>query len=173
MLPQVFAAGTFSWAIASNRDTQLNPWINDEFNHLGGGVALGLRQDLAIPLLLSQAEKARAEGETLRRQREGLGHLVEQQVEAAVAEVQAARERLSAASAAVSSARSWFRSAGLDFEAGVGEPKDLLDAYAAYIEVQVDQQQSAYDLVVARAKLDQAAGEVPRVGPNPCGPGTP
>jgi len=168
MRPQIFAAGTFSWAYAPNRTPQFNPWINDEFNHLGGGLALGLRQDLAFPLLQSQLAKARAEGETLRRQRDGLAHLVGQQVEAAVAEVQAARERMGAATAAVSSARSWFRSAGLDFEAGVGEPKDLLDAYAAFIEVQVDQQQAAYDLVVARAKLDQATGDVPRVGPNPC-----
>jgi outer membrane protein TolC len=173
MKPQLFIGGTFSFAHAPNRTPQTNPWINDVFNHVGGGVALGIRQDLALLLLAGQADKARAEREVLRRQREGLSRLVAQQVEAAAADVTAARERLLAANAAFTSGKAWFRSAGLDFEAGVGEPKDLLDAYAAYIELQVDQQQAAYDLAVARAKLDQAAGLVPRVGPNPCPTGGP
>ena len=169
--PQVFVGGMFSFAYAPNRTPQLNPWINDEFNHVAGGVALGLRQDLALPLLRARAEKARAERETLRRQREGLGRLVAQQVGEAVAQVQAARERLLAATSAVRSGKAWFRSEGLDFEAGVGEPKDLLDAYAAYVQLQVDQLQAAYDLVVARARLAQAAGDPPRAGPSPCAAG--
>ncbi len=171
MKPQLFIAGTFSWAYAPNRTPQFNPWVQDDFNHVGGGVALGLRQDLAFPLLFAQAGKARAERETLRRQRDGLARLVRQQVEAAVAEVQAARERLLAAMAALTSGKAWFRSAGLDFEAGVGEPKDLLEAYAGYVELQVDQQQAAYDLVVTRARLEQVSGVPPRTGAvPPCTP---
>ncbi len=168
MKPQFFLGGTFSYAYAPNRDTQLNPWIHDDFNHLGVGLALGFRQDLAFPLLAAQASKASAEGETLLRQREGLVRLVAQQVDAALSEVQSARERLAAATSAFGSGKAWFRSAGLDFEAGVGEPKDVIEAYAAFIELQVDQQQAAYDLLVARAKLDQASGVVPRVGSDPC-----
>jgi outer membrane protein TolC len=171
MLPQFFVAGTFSFAYAPNRTPQFNPWIHDDFNHVGGGVALGLRQDLAFPLLITQAGKARAQRETLRRQRDGLARLVAQQVEAAVAEVRAARERLDAAMSALASGKRWFRSAGLDFEAGVGEPKDVIEAYAGYIELQVDQQQAAYDLIVTRARLDQATGVPPRPGaPPPCSP---
>jgi outer membrane protein len=168
MKPQLFLGGTFGFAYAPNRTPQLNPFVVDQFNHLGGGVAIGVNQDLAFPLLTAQARKAQAEGETLRRQREGLSRLVAQQVDQALAEVASARERLSAAIAAFGSGRAWFRSAGLDFEAGVGEPKDVLEAYAAFVELQVDQQQAAYDLVVARAKLDQASGVVPHVGADPC-----
>jgi len=173
MLPQFFVAGTFGWAYAPNRTPQFNPWVQDTFNHVGGGVALGFRQDLALPLLLTQARKARAQREMLQRQRNGLARLVAQQVEAAVAEVREARERLAAAMSALSSGRSWFRSAGLDFEAGVGEPKDVLEAYAGYIELQVDQQRAAYDLIVTRAKLDQVTGVPTRTGPSPCGQGSP
>lgn len=173
MLPQIFVAGTFGWAYAPNRTPQFNPWIQDTFNHVGGGVALGFRQDLAFPLLITQSRKADAQREMLQRQRDGLKRLVEQQVEAAVAEVRAARERLTAAMAALTSGKSWFRSAGLDFEAGVGEPKDVLEAYAGYVELQVDQQQAAYDLLVTRARLDQVTGVPPRAGPSPCTPGSP
>lgn len=173
MLPQFFVAGTFSYAYAGNRDRQFNPWVSDPFNHLGGGAVVGLQQDLSFPMLYAKLDKARAERETLKRQRDGISRLVAQQVDAAVSEVAAARERLAAANQAFGSGKQWFRSAGLDFQAGLGEPKDVLEAYASYIQLQVDQQQAAYDLVVARAKLDQASGIAPRVGPNPCGPKSP
>jgi outer membrane protein TolC len=173
MLPQIFVGGNFSWAYAPNRTPQFNPWIQDTFNHVGGGVALGFKQDLALPLLITQANKASAEREMLERQRDGLARLVEQQVGAAVSEVRAARERLLAAMAALTSGKSWFRSAGLDFEAGVGEPKDVLEAYAGYVELQVDQQQAAYDLLVTRAKLDQVTGVPARAGASPCARGMP
>ncbi len=169
MLPQFFVAGTFSFAYAPNRTPQFNPWINDTFNHVGGGVAFGFKQDLALPLLITQARKASAQREVLLRQRDGLARLVTVQVEAAVSEVRAARERLLAAMSALTSGKAWFRSAGLDFEAGVGEPKDVLEAYAGYIELQVDQQQAAYDLMVTRARLDQVTGVPPPTGaPPPC-----
>jgi len=174
MLPQFFLGGHFAFAYAPNRTPQFNPFVTDYFNQApAGGVALGMRQDLAFPTLGAQLKKARAERETLLRQRAGLSRLVAQQVDAAVAEVEAARERLTAATAAFASGKKWFRSAGLDFQAGVGEPRDLLEAYGSYIELQVDEQQAAYDLVVARAKLDQASGVTPRVGPNPCAFATP
>ncbi|HZZ83780.1 MAG TPA: TolC family protein [Anaeromyxobacteraceae bacterium] len=170
MKPQLFLAGSFTFAYAPNRSPQFNPWAYDPFNTVGGGVALGIRQDLAFPLLLAQAGKARAERETLRRQRDGLARLVTVQVESAVADVVQARERLAAARAALGSGKSWFRSAGLDFEAGVAEPKELLDAYAGYVETQVEQAQAAYDLLLARARLDQATGAPPRKGSDPCPP---
>ena len=162
MLPQVFVGGTFSYAYAPNRDVQLNPWIDDTFNHLGVGVALGIKQDLAFPLLLSQAAKARAQRETLRRQRAGLARLVTVQVEAAVADVVAAREHLAASTSALAAGRSWFRSEMLNFGVGVTEPRDVLEGYGAYVQSQVDQQQAAYDLAVARVRLLQVTGVTPR-----------
>lgn len=168
MKPQFFLAGNFTFAYAPNRSPQFNPWAYDPFNTVGGGLVVGLKQDLAFPMLLAQAAKGRAERATLVRQREGLARLVTVQVESAVADVAQARERLSAARASVGSGKSWFRSAGLDFEAGVAEPKELLDAYAAYVESQVEQVQAAYDLLLARARLDQATGATPRKGTDPC-----
>jgi outer membrane protein len=161
-LPQIFLGGTFAYSYAPNHDIQTNPFVGDYFNTLGGGVALGLRQDLAFPLLRAQADKARAERATLQRQREGLAHLVEVQVESAVSDVKAAAERFGAAKDALKAGKAWFRSVGLDFEAGVAEGKDLLDAYGAYVEGQIEQAQATYELVLARARLDQATGAAPR-----------
>jgi outer membrane protein TolC len=164
MLPQFFVAGQFSYAYAPNRDIQLNPWVHDDFNLLAIGGVIGFKQDLAFPTLSARAEKARAEQETLLTQRAGLVRLVEVQVESGVAEVKAARERFLAARASLGSGKSLFRSVGLDFTAGLTDAKTLIDAYALYVESQVQAAQAAYDLVLARARLAQVAGEPPVKG---------
>jgi outer membrane protein TolC len=161
-LPQLFLGGTFAFSYAPNRDIQTNPWVSDYFNTLGGGVGLGIRQDLAFPVLTAQVAKARAERATLERQREGLGRLVQVQVESAVADLKAAAERFQAAKAALRTAKTWFRSASLDFAAGIAEAKDLIEAYGAYVESQVSQAQATYELVVGRARLEQVTGAAPR-----------
>jgi len=168
MLPQVLLGGTFAFSYAPNRDIQTNPWVGDYFNTLAFGVGLLVRQDLGFPVLLAQADKARSEEAILERQRQGLARLVAVQVESAVADLADAAERFRAATSALKSSKSWERSAGLDFEAGVGEAKDLIDAYGAYVESQVELSQATFELLLARARLDQVTGAVPKPGGPPC-----
>ena len=156
--PQLFAAGQLSFGYAPNRDYQGNPWVRDEFNAFAVGLVLGVRQDLAFPLRSARAEKAAAERATLLRQREGLARLVAVQVDAAIADIEAARTRLEAAQSAQQSGKALFRSAGLDFQSGLIEARDLIEAYGLYVESQVGAAQAAYDLQVARARLVQATG---------------
>jgi outer membrane protein TolC len=163
--PQLFAAGQLSLGYAPNRDIQHNPWVRDEFNAFTVGVVVGVRQDLAFSLSSARAGKAAAERATLERQREGLQRLVAVQVDGAVAEIEAARTRLTAARAGQDAGRALFRSSGLDFEAGVLEARALIEAYGLYVETQVGAAQAAYDLLVARAKLAQAMGAAPPRGP--------
>jgi outer membrane protein TolC len=168
VLPQVFAAGTFTFAYAPNRDPQFNPWIRDDFRQLSGGAVIGLRQNLAIPLLLAQARKAEAEVAGLRRKREGLARLVSVQTEQALADLRAASEKQAAAQSALSAGRSWFRSAGLNFGLGVTDARSLIDAYAGYVKTQADSAQATYELLLARGRLDQVTGKRLIAGESTC-----
>lgn len=167
-LPQIFVAGVFAYSFAPNRDIQTNPWVHDYFNELVLGAAVGARQDLAFPLLSAKASKARAEKATLERQRDALRDLVGAEVDAALADLRAAGDRLAAARATLSSGKSWFRAAGLDFSAGLIEPRELIDAYTGYVESQVWYAQAAYDVLVARGRLSLATAELPRQGEPTC-----
>jgi multidrug efflux system outer membrane protein len=156
LFPQVFIGAEFAYSFAYNRDIQLNPWVGDYFNTLSLGAALGLRQDLGIPALIAQKNKAKAELLAIERQRDGLRRLIDTQVESAVSELKAAQARASASRDGVAAGKGWFRAAGLDFEAGVGDAKALLTAYRGYVESQINAAQASYDVLVAKAKLDQA-----------------
>jgi len=167
-LPQVFAAGTFAYSRAPNRDIVTNPWISDPFNTLTFGVVLGLRQNLALPTLTAQAEKADAELARTRRQRDGLARLVTVQTEQATAELLGAIDRHKAAQAAVIAGRSWFRTAGLNFGVGVSDAKALIEAYVGYFKTQLDSAQAIYELLLARSHLDQVTGQALSKGESTC-----
>ncbi|HEX4803413.1 MAG TPA: TolC family protein, partial [Myxococcaceae bacterium] len=157
-LPQLFAAGTFTYSRAWNRDIQNNPWIKDDFNQLSGGVGIGVRQSLSFPTLHAQEKKAQAEVVRLKAQREGLARLVVFQAVQALADLQAAVDRYAAAQGSLSAGRAWFRSAGLNFGAGVSDARAVVDAYTAYSKSQADGAQTTYELLLARGHLDQVMG---------------
>jgi outer membrane protein TolC len=170
LFPQLFLAGTFAYSRAPNRDVQTNPWIYDNFNLLALGAVLGLRQNLAIPLLLAQAEKAEAELEPLRRQQEGLLHLIRADVEKAAAELEAASKRHDAAAGGLSAGKSWFRAAGMNFSLNLTDARSLLEAYTGYVKAQIDEAQSAYEFLVARGRLDQVVAKPLETGGATCIP---
>ena len=157
-LPQLFAAGLFTYSRAWNRDIQYNPWIKDDFNQLSGGVGIGVRQSLSFPTLHAQEKKAQAEVVRLKAQREGLARLVVFQAVQALADLQAAVDRYAAAQGSLSAGRAWFRSAGLNFGAGVSDARAVVDAYTAYSKSQADGAQTTYELLLARGHLDHAIG---------------
>jgi outer membrane protein TolC len=165
LFPQLFAAGTFSYAYAPNRDIQLDPWVYDYFNTLQAGVVLGLSQNLSFPIMLAKVDKARAQAEIVRRQRDGLGRLVQAEVDQALAEATAAQQKVAAANSALAAGKSWFRSMEENFGMGVASGRDLIDAYTGFIQSQVDMAQARYELAIARTHLDQTTGSLVSVAP--------
>ena len=167
-LPTVFLVGTFTYAGSTNRDIQHNPWVHDDFNQLSGGVGLGLRENLAFPTMNAELEKARAELQGLRRQREGLSRLVRVEAESGVAELTAAEDRFTAAHGSVMAGRGWFRSSGISFNLGVTDAKALLEAYTGFVQTQVNESQSRFDVLLAKAHLDTLMGNVFPQGETQC-----
>jgi outer membrane protein TolC len=167
-LPQIFVGGRLAYSHAANRDLQVNPWVPDYFNEFLAGFAVGVRQDLAFPLLAARASKARAEKAAMERQREALSGLVIAEVNGALADLRAAADRLEAARGTSSSGKSWFRAASLDFSAGLIDPRDLVEAYAGYVESQVWLAQASYDVLVARSRLALVTGALPVAGEPRC-----
>jgi outer membrane protein TolC len=168
MLPAFFVAGQFSFAYAPNRDIQFNPWVNDPFRELSGGIVLGARQNLALPLLWEQAEKSKAELKVMQAQRRGLARLVEVEVQSARTEAVAAQTKLAAAQGSLSAGKNWFRTAVLGFGIGTEDSRLMLEAYQGYVQTQVNLASASYDLLVARAKLDRLTGQPLSRGEGKC-----
>jgi outer membrane protein, multidrug efflux system len=161
LYPQVGILGQFAWSKAPGRDVITNPYVGDYFNALTIGAALGIRQNLSFWTVITRGNKQEAELNTLRRQREGALRGIHVEVETAVAELVAAISKREAAARAVAAGRSWFRSATLNFGIGVGDSRDLIDAYRGYSEAQLGDAQATFDLLQAQSRLEQVTGRTP------------
>lgn len=168
--PQFFIAGQFAYSVAPGRDTVSNPYVADYFNALTAYAAIGFKQNLSFYTLKAREDKADAELNTLLRQRLGASHAVDLQVEEAHADLVFAIAKRKATQAALTAGKSWFRSAGLNFGLGVGETKDVVDAYKGYAKSQVDDAQATFDVLVAQGRLNQVLGRGDPAAPAPCTP---
>jgi outer membrane protein TolC len=161
LFPQIGIIGQFAYSRAPGRDTITNPYIGDYFNALTIGAVLGIKQNLSFWTVITRTNKKEAELDTLRKQRAGAVRAIHVEVETAVADLNAAITKREASAKAVAAGRSWFRSATLNFGIGVGDGRDLIDAYRGYAEAQYGDAQATFDLLAAQAKLEQVTGRVP------------
>jgi outer membrane protein TolC len=161
LFPQLGIVGQFAYSRAAGRDTITNPYVGDYFNALTIGAALAIRQNLSFWTIITRTNKKDAELETLRRQRAGAVRAIRVEVETATADLNAAITKREASVKAVATGRSWFRSATLNFGVGVGDARDLIDAYRSYAEAQAGDAQATFELLSAQARLDQVTGRMP------------
>ena len=161
LFPQFGIIGQFAYSRAPGRDTVTNPYIGDPANALTIGAFLGIKQNLSFWTVITRTNKKEAELDTLRKQRAGAVRAIHVEVETAVADLNAAITKREASAKAVAAGRSWFRSATLNFGIGVGDGRDLIDAYRGYAEAQYGDAQATFDLLAAQARLEQVTGRVP------------
>ncbi|UCE03554.1 MAG: TolC family protein [Candidatus Latescibacterota bacterium] len=90
---------------------------------------------------------------------------VENQVRSLVARILEAYQRARAQRRAVAQAQRGFEIASAEFTNGLGTQINATDAEVALREAEFDYAESVFDLLVARAQLDTAAGIVPFVDP--------
>jgi outer membrane protein TolC len=63
--PDIFVGGMLSAAHASNRSTVNNPWVPDQFNHVWGGVALGVKWKLDFGITSAKIAEEQAQYDRL------------------------------------------------------------------------------------------------------------
>ena len=161
LLPQIGLVGQFAWGTAPGRDIISNPYVGDYFNALSIAGALVIRQNLSFWTVITSANKKDSELTTLRKQRAGAVRAIQVEVENSIAELTAAITKREAAAKAVAAGRSWFRSATLNFGIGVGDSRDLIDAYRGYSEAQYGDAQANFDLLAAQSRLNRVTGRMP------------
>ncbi len=158
LFPQFYVGAQLRYGYAPNRTDQRNPFVRDDFNFLQGGVAIGFRYALNFSAVRAKADEARAERDGLvARQRmaeTAIGVQARNAARAAQAIALAAETREKAARVA----RGWLATAESNFDLGVGESRDLVDAFQAYIQTKAALLQALFEDNAARAELEYAEG---------------
>lgn len=157
--PDLFLAGMFSWAYADDRDRIKNPYITDQFRHLYGGAALGLRWKLDFGITEAKVAAEQAQYDRLLSTRAYAEANIPLQVKKYYLDLQEAEKSAEASKTAYTNAKKWAVAALANFDFGVGPAKDIFDGLQAYARMRAAYFQSLYNYKIARAGLDYATAE--------------
>jgi outer membrane protein TolC len=158
--PVVFLAGGVGYAHAGNRDEQDNPWVNEDFNYTRIGAEIGMKWDANLDRKGLDVSEALAEQRALLEQLEVLRSKVGVEVRRALREVQRTRLLVDSARTSLKAAKSRLRLVLDNWETGVGEVTNVIDAYEKYYRLRVEEPQREYELNVALARLGFVLGDV-------------
>lgn len=158
--PVFFIAGGVGYARAANRDQQDNPWVHDSFNFWRMGAELGLAWDANLWNKNVDVSEAEAEHRALLEKLTALRAKTAVDVRRALREAVRDRALLDSARAALKAAKSRLRLVLDNWETGLGEVSDVLDAYEKYYSLRAEEPQREYELNVACARLGFVLGDL-------------
>lgn len=157
--PQVFLAGGGKIGYAPNRDRQSGPFVRDDFNVRQAGALIGLRQSLSFGVTGSRVAAARSEYQKMLATEKAVRDGIALEVERAYRDLAEAGANVESGERALKASRSWMVTARDAFNAGLGETKEMVDAFKAYGEMRVEYFRAIFDYNRAASALDRAMGK--------------
>ena len=159
LFPQLFLAGFYSIAGATNRSWVKNPFIYDPLYHEWGGVVLGAKLSINFGITTGRVDEARAEYGKVKSLQDQAEMGIPVQVTKAYEEIVEARKNIRSLEDAYKNARKWMVAASSNFDMGIGTITDLADAFIAYGRMKADYYRSIYNEKIGWANLVQATGQ--------------
>jgi outer membrane protein TolC len=156
--PLFFVGVVGDVSYATNRDRLDNPYVIDPLNHVAVAPVIGFKFNLDFGIAAGRIKEAQAELHKLEALQEYAEDGIPLQVREAYGAVVEAQRNARALDEAHQSGRKWLVSASSNFDLGVGEPRDLADAFLAYAKTRGEYLQALYAYVYGLEQLAHAAG---------------
>ena len=161
--PDIFLGGLLSWAYSDERQRVLNPYYNDPFQHVIGGVALGARWKIDFGITGAKVAGERAQYNRLLSTKEFADANIPLQVKKYYLDMIEGRNSALATRGAYLNAKKWAVTSIANFDFGMGPAKDIFEALQAYSTMRADFFKSVYNYRIAAASLDYATNEPLRI----------
>src|SRR5699024_7005808 len=156
--PSIFLGLSGSYANTPNRPRQSNPFIINNTNYATGAFGIGIRQNLDF-----FSTKTSVNASEIRYKQ--AQYLKEAAVDGIVLEVsdkyknaRLSKTKIGKINEALVTSKKWVRQEQLEYDFGIGETKDLLDAIRKELELRVRYKQQIFEFNQDMAELFNAAG---------------
>jgi len=156
--PDLLVAGRLNLSYAQGTDNPPSAFANDPFNARGFGGALVLRWNIDPMVQLARRARASAEASRAGALADAAKLKMTVDVEKALAEARAARDRIAASRDGERAARGWVAAVLQADAVGAAEAKEIADAYIAYFGARARLLQSTFDFNIATTRLRRATG---------------
>ena len=157
-LPVLFAAavGQVDWSPV--RPSGYSAVLQNQFNDVFAGVAVGLRWDYNPAVTTARVRQARARQKWVIAQAQRAATGIPLQVEKARMDLSQHLDMAQVARKQVKSTRKWMTFSAAAYAAGTGEAKDVLEGVGAYLLAKKAYYEHLLGAWQARADLEQAVG---------------
>jgi outer membrane protein TolC len=156
--PTLFLAGQISGNLAPDRYDPRNPFWQNQTNYFRGGGVLGFEWNFNFGQHRADAAIQRTEMTLLEAQASSLDALVEREVREAWLKAGRAYTDVEEGRAALQASENWMRAELQTYDIGMGEIKELIDAFRANAEMKVVQLKNIADFNTAVAELSRRVG---------------
>ena len=156
--PQFFLGGQIKYNFAKDRFDPKGHFIYNPTNYFRPGIVLGLNWNLNFVQTRDKIRLAQAEYTKLSQKEEPLISGIKLEVKKAYLEVTQAGTNFRESRKALRASDNWLRSESMAWDIGVGEVKDLIDAFTANGSMQAAHLENIFKYNVALAKLSKASG---------------
>ncbi|WP_142452566.1 TolC family protein [Gracilimonas mengyeensis] len=157
-LPGLYLAGFFNFAHTPNRPRQSNPFIINNTNKLSGGAGFTIRQKLNFFSIKANLERSRIELKKADYAQDAAEDGIMLEVNNTYRQASVAAVKVEQTDEALVTSKRWVRQEQLDYDFGMGEVKDLIDAMKKELELKLKQKERIFEFNSSLAKLNKVSG---------------
>ena len=157
-LPGLYLAGYVNFANTPNRPRQSNPFIQNNTNLFNGGFGFTIRQKLNFFSIKANIERSRIEMKKVSYAQDAAKDGILLEVNNNYRQASLADVKVEQTDEALVTSKRWLRQEQLDYDFGMGEVKDLIDAMRKELELKLQLKQRIFEYNSSLAKLNKSAG---------------
>lgn len=156
--PMLYLGLTASYANTPNRPRQSNPFIINNTNYASAGFGFGIRQNLNIFSIKTEITKSRIQYKKAKFLKQAAVDGIIVDINNKYKDASLSDVKVQKTNEALVTSKQWLRQEQLDYDLGMGEVKDLIDALKTKLETEVKYRQRVFEFNKNMAQLYQASG---------------
>ncbi|MDZ7806563.1 MAG: TolC family protein [Gracilimonas sp.] len=157
-LPGLFLGGYLNFANTPNRPRQSNPFIQNNTNLFSGGFGFTIRQNLNFLSIKANIDRNQIELRKIIYAEDAAKDGILLEVNNNYRQAALADVKVKQTDNALVTSKRWLRQEQLDYDFGMGDTKDLIDAMKKELELKLQLKQNIFEFNSSLAKLNKSAG---------------
>lgn len=155
--PSVFLGLQGSFAHTPNRPRQSNPFIINNTNYASAGIGIGIRQNLDFFSMKYEVQKSKIQRQQAKFSKVAAIDGITLQVNEKYKEATVSKVKVAKTDEALVTSKRWLRQEQLDYDFGMSNTKDLIDAIQKELELTVQYKREVFNLNKNMAELFNAS----------------
>ena len=156
--PTLFLGLTASYANTPNRPRQSNPFIINNSNYASGSFGLGIRQNLDFMSIKADVKKGRIQYRQAKFLKDAAVDGIVLEINDAYKNASLSKIKVEKTDEALVTSKKWLRQEQLDYDFGIGDTKDLIDAMQKELELRVKLNREVFEFNKNMAELYRKSG---------------